>query len=317
MLLASFVALAVAPAGARAQERTCLSSTPSGSVIEARLRSGARVSVRAALEARIDGARAWLTIPSLGLEAAASLRDVEFVMLETVEASPGVLLVAGTNVVVRSVGARMAVVEARGLHVSLGRLRVPRTALALLGAPGSEGCAASGVLPPAWITSEEERASGTTLVLRGDAVVRGEGARAGGVPVSAGASVVRVEERAGRSRVIVSDGGIRVLGWLASSDLVAPTPSGGGAGLGEGRIGLGCVRGEAGVRSHVLATAATLFASPGGATMVELPAGTPLLLGATRRGHVAVIEALGVRRIPSDCDRGEPTGLGWVAIGAL
>lgn len=238
-------------------------------------------------------------------------------MLETVEASPGVLLVAGTNVLVRSVGARVAVVEARGLYVSLGPLRVPRTALALLGAPGTEGCAASGALPPAWVTSEEERAAGTIFVLRGDAVVRGEGARSGGVAVRAGASVVRVEEREGRSRVIVSDGGVRVLGWVASSDLVAPSARGGGVGLGDGRIGLGCLRGEAGVRSHVLATPATLVTRPAGAVLVELPAGTSVLLGATRRGHVAVIEALGVRRIPSDCDSGEPTGIGWIATDAL
>ncbi|MEZ4252268.1 MAG: hypothetical protein R3B99_28990 [Polyangiales bacterium] len=308
--------LLLAPASAWAQDDTCLSSTPSGSVIDARLGSEERVSIRTAFDARIDGARARLTIPSLGLEATASVRDVEFVMLETVEASPGVWLVAGTNVVVRSVGARTAVVEARSLHVTLGRLRVPRNTLALVGAPGTEGCAASGAPPPAWTTSEEERARGTARVIRRDTTVRDAGGAAR-VQVRGGAPVVRVEEREGHARVIVSDGGVRVLGWLASSELVAPTPRSGGAGVGDGRIGLGCLRGEAGVRSHVLPASAVLRRRPGGGPSVELPAGTTLLLGTTLRGHVAVIEALGVRRIPNDCDRVEPTGLGWIALDAL
>ncbi len=313
--LAILAVLAIEPLDASAQASTCLSRTPAGSVIEARLRAGVRVSVRAALEAQVAGTRARLTIPALGLEATASVGDVEFVMRETIEASPGVLIAAGTNVTVRSVGSRTAVVEVAALHVSLGRLRVPRAALALLGAVGTDRCVASDAVPSAWIASESERAAATAMALVRDAVVMGEDAGSG-VLVRGGASVLRVEERSDRARVIVSDGGVRVLGWVASSALVVPPARSGGAGLGVGRIGLGCLRGEAGVRSHVLTTAATLRTRPGGAGLAELPAGTPLLIGVTRRGHVAVIEALGVRRIPSDCDRGEPTGLGWITLAA-
>ena len=317
LVLALVLVLGTGLATSEGQPRSAglVLSTPEGRVLRARLASGAVVELHGEMEVRFQGESARVTFlrATDGIAASTRAEDVEVrIAREVWSADQTIGLGPRAHVVLRSVGARDAILEARGLGVSVQAMALPRDAIVL--PSRSTTRTGSVVTPEAWTRVDSARRAVLGALSSPRRAPRGRPlALARSSPIEVGV----VEEVDGWARIALEDSGIRVLAWVEAAELTEPVtrpPSsgGGGLGLGDGRIGLSRC-GQDGSRTMYTRSSERVWRDA--SARVPLTTVHPRVSVVVRDGagpRLAVLELPGVQRV-GRCER----PIGWIARAAL